>query len=42
VDVSVRLFGLSILILLGIAIGTVLFHSIKSMRTNPAQILRND
>lgn len=42
VDVSARLFGLSVLMLMAIALGTVLFHSIKSIRTNPAEILRND
>ncbi|OEK04517.1 ABC transporter permease [Roseivirga misakiensis] len=42
VDISPELFMIAMLVLLFIALGTVLFHSIKSVRTNPAQVLRND
>ncbi|MFY0594588.1 ABC transporter permease [Roseivirga sp.] len=42
VEISPELFMISMLVLLTIAVGTVLFHSIKSVRTNPAEVLRND
>lgn len=42
VSISFGLFLFSVLMLLGIAIVTVLFHSIKSARTNPAEVLRNE
>lgn len=42
VGITAELFLYSVLILMGIAISTVLFHSIKSVRTNPANILRNE
>lgn len=42
VDISPALFMFSVLVLIGIATATVLFHSIKSARTNPADILRNE
>ncbi|OEK00942.1 hypothetical protein BFP97_05210 [Roseivirga sp. 4D4] len=40
--VSADIFIISVLVLLGIALVTVLFHSIKSVRTNPAEVLRNE
>jgi len=42
VDISPELFMFSLLVVLIIAGGTVLFHSVKSVRTNPAEVLRND
>jgi len=41
-DVSADIFVISVLVLLGIAMVTVLFHSVKSVRTNPAEVLRNE
>ncbi len=41
-DVSADIFIISVLVLLGIAMVTVLFHSVKSVRTNPAEVLRNE
>jgi len=42
VDISAELFMFSLLVVLIIAGGTVLFHSVKSVRTNPAEVLRNN
>lgn len=42
VSLSAELFMFSVMMLLAIALITVLFHSIKSARTNPAEVLRNE
>ncbi|MBO3697147.1 ABC transporter permease [Roseivirga sp. E12] len=42
VNVSIEIFIFSVLVLFGISLLTVLFHSIKSVKTNPAEILRSE
>lgn len=42
VSVSAELYVFSVLLLVVIALVTVLFHSVKSMRANPADVLRNE
>lgn len=42
VDISAQLFMSSVLVLMVISFATVIFHSIKSVRTNPADVLRNE
>lgn len=42
VEISAQLFLSSVLVLIAISFATVIFHSVKSVRTNPADVLRNE
>lgn len=42
VEISAQLFLSSVLVLMAISFATVIFHSLKSVRTNPADVLRNE